>query len=152
MQLLNAKNVFKNHLEKKFPTQKYGNEKIKRNGEEIDLRDFLNENSEGTTVYETLENYGSIKHHKRPDISEIAENIQGLDDRSITEKIRELEKNWTMLPREIREQFNNDVKLFIDTGNDWAKNVVEQKQKEIEQLQKIEAEKAKTNKGDINNE
>lgn len=94
---------------KKTKGQKFGNPKVKMADGERDVREWINEANVDCEIYETIEKYGMIRTHERPEIpNEIQEAIQiGVDDRQSTiEKASKLQKEAI----EGTEKINKEIK------------------------------------------
>lgn len=129
---------------KKKPKQKFGGETIKRKGKEVNLREWVQSNAEGTNLYETLETTGAIRIQQKTDISEIAQIFQGQDKRTIMEHIEKVKSEWKTLDKSIRKEFDNDVNKFIENGQKW----VGAKIKEMENITKNKKTETQTKEGE----
>lgn len=118
---------------------------IRRNGKEVNLQEFINENNQDCTIYQVYEKYrGDMKmtqaelntmHHK------IADELTEIKDlRSAFEVMKRAEQSWRELPLEVRKEFGHSVQEFQKTGLDWANNKI---RAENERIAKIKAEQAK---------
>lgn len=129
------------------PGQKFGEIFIVKKGKKINVREAINEANVDCEIYETLEKHNMINTHNRPNISELINQVGELTLMTSLEKIRTANDIWTNLPLSIRQEFNNDVHKFIDTGEEHFKNKIkmaEEKAKaEIEAKEKEEEEKRK---------
>lgn len=119
--------------------------KIRRNGKEINLQDFINENAQDCTIYQVYEKYrGDMKmtqaelntmHHK------VSDELSAIKDLpSAFEVMKKAEQTWRDLPLDIRKEFGHDVKKFQQTGLDWANGKIKAEQ---DRINKIKAEQAK---------
>ena len=117
--------------------------KLKRNGQEVTLQEYLNEGRKDCTIYDVLETYrGDLKltaeklntlHHK------VAQDLEGVKDlRDALNVMKNAEKSWRELPLEVRKEFGNNVSDFQKNGLSWAKAKIkeynEAKQPKIEEV------------------
>lgn len=114
------------------PKQTFGNPKIIRAGQEIDVRTWIEEGREDTEIYPTLEKYGCIDK-----LIVNTEQVYGdltkiLDLRSSIEQVKKADNLWNSLPLEIRKEFLGDKKRFMEEGLDWLKKKIEKEKEEIQ--------------------
>lgn len=97
-----------------------------KNGEKVNVYDFIQEGREDTEIYPTLEKYGSIKRMEldTPAVYQQFEKINDLRDH--LEQQKQAENMWNALPLEIRQQFNNDRYEFMNNGMQWLEKRLEQ--------------------------
>lgn len=97
-----------------------------KNGEKVNVYDFIQEGREDTEIYPTLEKYGSIKRMEldTPTVYQQFEKINDLRDH--LEQQKQAENMWNALPLEIRQQFNNDRYEFMNNGMQWLEKRLEQ--------------------------
>lgn len=113
------------------PKQTFGNPKLKRAGQELDVRTWIEEGREDTEIYPTLEKYGCIDklivntQQVYGDLTEI------LDLRSSIEQIKKADELWKSLPLDMRKEFLGDKKRFMEEGLDWLKKKIEKEKEEI---------------------
>lgn len=90
-----------------------------KNGEKVNVYDFIQEGREDTEIYPTLEKYGSIKRMEldTPAVYQKFEKINDLRDH--LEQQKEAVNMWNALPLDIRQQFNNDRYEFMNNGMQW---------------------------------
>lgn len=118
--------------------QKFGNPKIKRAGQELDVRKWIDEGREDTELYATLEKYGCIdrmlvdKEQVFGDLTEIKELRDSL------EQIKQANNLWESLPLDFRKEFMNDKNEFMRNGLDYLKKKIEAETKEKEQIKPVE--------------
>lgn len=105
----------------KKPGKDIGNPKLKKYGQELDVREWINENNVDCEIYETLEKYGTIKQ-KPVDSIRIVGEMENLDLRKYLDRKIAEEDLWKSLPIEIRKDFNNDPNKFMEEGLDYMKN------------------------------
>lgn len=134
------------------------NQKIKRNGKEINLQQFINENNVDCTIYDVLKRYNGDTKLTEQALNKIQhtviDELAGIEDlRSALDIMKKSEQTWEELPIEVRKMFENDINKFQKNGAKWAKQAVdayEKKQKEaLEALQKQQEQPKNT--GDVNN-
>lgn len=112
--------------------QEFGEPVIKRAGQELNVRDWIDSGREDTELYKTLEKYGCIdrmivdKEQVFGDLSQ----IKGLRD-SI-EQVKEADNLWNSLPLEFRKEFLNDKTEFMRNGMDYLKKKIEAEKKKAE--------------------
>lgn len=102
-----------------------------KNGEKVNVYDFIQEGREDTEIYPTLEKYGSIKRMEldTPAVYQKFEKVNDLRDH--LEQQKEAVNMWNALPLDIRKQFNNDRYEFMNNGMQWLeKRMSEIKAKE----------------------
>lgn len=89
-------------------------------GKKIIIKDYVQENAEGTDFYTNLEKFGNLEttiEFMSKNRAELVENfteavkLQDIEDRRI-----ELLNIWERLPIEIRDSFNNDFSSFMTNG------------------------------------
>ena len=112
------------------------NEKIKRNGEELNLQKYINENNRDCTIYQVLETYrGDLKlTQARMNVltHQVSDELMEIKDlRDALTVMKKAEETWKQMPLEIRKEFNNNVSEFQKNGLNWAN----QKIKEFNALQ-----------------
>lgn len=120
---------------KKTKGQKFGNPKVKMADGERDVKEWINEANVDCEIYETIEKYGMIRTHERPEIpNEIQEAIQiGVDDRQSTiEKASKLQKEAI----EGTEKINKEIKKREEEKAKKEKKELEAKIKELEEKNK----------------
>lgn len=119
--------------------QKFGDPVIIRAGQELHLRDWIDEAREDTEIYKTLEKYGCIdrmivnKEQVFGDLSQIMNLRDSLD------QIKQANNLWESLPLEFRREFLNDKEEFMRTGMDVLKKKIE-----AEKATKTQTEPAQT--------
>lgn len=122
---------------RKKPKQTFGNPKLKRAGQELDVRTWIEENREDTEIYPTLEKYGCIDKLIVNTQQVYGDLTKILDLRSSIEQIKQADKLWNSLPLDIRKEFLGDKKRFMEEGLDWLKKKIE-KEKEYWENPKTE--------------
>lgn len=117
---------------KKPEPQEFGNPKLIRAGQELDVREWIDAGREDTELYETLEKYGCIdrmivdKEQVFGDLSEI------MDLRSSIDQINKAEELWERLPLDFKKEFLNDKNEFIRNGMEILKKKIDTETKVIE--------------------
>lgn len=104
--------------------QKFGNPKITRAGQELDVREWIDSGREDTELYETLEKYGCIDRmivNKEQVFGDLTQ-IKNLRD-SI-EQINKANKLWETLPLDFRKEFLNDKTEFMRNGLDYLEKKI----------------------------
>ncbi len=118
---------------KKFDKEKI---KIKRNGKYVNAYDYAQSNRTGTEIYATLEKYnGNLKMTQdamknyalelRGNIGEIGDLQTVLNNKIKAEQI------WENMPEKIKKQFNYSMNDFLENGETWVKNMIEEKKKSL---------------------
>lgn len=93
-----------------------------KNGEEINIYDYIQENKTDTSIYEVLEKYGCIDKIElnREELYVDFEEMQ--DMRDLAEKDKKATELWEKLPFDVRNSFNNDRYNFMQNGMSWLEN------------------------------
>lgn len=127
---------------------KFGNPKITTGGIKKDLRQMIKENAVDTDIYEQIEKYGMNPITEIP-ISNVIEDFTqiSMNLRDSLKLGMEARKKWTQLPREVRNEFDNDIERFTREGAGWMKNQHDMMVKKAQEQEKQAAEAAKVNKG-----
>ena len=123
-------------------SQKFGDPVIIRAGQEIHVRDWIDEAREDTEIYKTLEKYGCIDRmivNKEQVYGDLTQ-VMGLRD--ALEQIKEANKLWESLPLDFRREFMNDKAEFMRTGLDVLKKKIEAEKKKQEPAQTTTTEPA----------
>lgn len=110
------------------------NIKIKKAGQEYNVYEKIQEGREDTEIYPTLEKYGCIDR--------MMLDHQGIYDdftkygelRGIKEQQKMAEQMFYNLPLETRQEFNNDINLFVKSGEKYVKKLVD---KDIAEQKKL---------------
>lgn len=104
-------------------------------GKKIIIRDYVQENAEGTDFYKNLEKFGNLEttiefmSKNRAELVEDfneAVSLQNIEDRRL-----ELLNIWERLPVKIRAQFNNDFSNFMNNGSAFFEEQAQILEKEI---------------------
>lgn len=113
-------------LERKKPEpQIFGNPKLMRAGQELDVREWIDAGREDTELYKTLEKYGCIdrmivdKEQVFGDLSEV------MDLRDSIEQMKKADQLWDSLPLDFRKEFLNDKHEFIKNGMSVLKKKID---------------------------
>ena len=109
---------FKKWLEtrKKPAPQKFGNPKIKRAGQILDVRDWIDSAREDTELYKTLEKYGCIDRMIVDNEQVFGDLTKIMDLRDSLEQIKQANELWETLPLDFRKEFLNDKNEFMRNG------------------------------------
>ena len=83
---------------KKPAPQVFGNPKIKRAGQELDVRSWIDSAREDTELYKTLEKYGCIDRMIVNVESVYGDMTQIMDLRDSLEQIKQADELWESLP------------------------------------------------------
>lgn len=111
-----------------------------KNGEKINVYDFIQSGREDTEIYPTLEKYGSIKRMEldTPAVYGKFTEIQNLRD--CLEQKKQADDMWNALPLEIRQTFNHNKYDFMNNGMQWLeKRLKEEQAKNTQITQESEA-------------
>lgn len=113
-------------------SQTFTKEKVIMKGQEICLYDLIQNSNVDTEIYPTLLKYGCLDHLKL-DTDKVYGDftaIKGLRDAiEIAEKGNEL---FNKLPAEVKQEFNNNPKEFMEKGENWLKAKIEETNKPAE--------------------
>lgn len=116
---------------------KFGDPVIIKAGKRIKIREMIEENSVDTRIYEQIDKYGMNPIQEIPiedtihDYTELAGDL-----RTSLERGKLARSMWQNLPREIRNEFDNDIERFTQEGHNWFTK----KAKEIAEAKKIQQE------------
>lgn len=119
--------------------QNYNLEKISflRNGKPVNLYNYIQEQTEDTDIYKTLEKYGCLDTLELKTEQIFGEFNQCMDLRDVYEQDQAFKNLWNSLPIKVREEFKNDRLLFMKNGEQWLKNQLE-KEKQPEAPKPVE--------------
>lgn len=118
---------------KKPAPQKFGNPKIKRGGQILDVRQWIDSAREDTELYKTLEKYGCIDR-MLVNVNEVyGDMTEIMDLRGSLEQIKRANELWESLPLDFRKEFLNDKTIFIRDGLEIMKKKINAKEKAVEQ-------------------
>lgn len=108
---------------------------IEKNGEKINVYQMIQENREDTEIEPTLKKYGCLTpmELKTEQVYADLRNIK-TNMRDILSQQQEAENLWNKLPRDVRENFGNSKRNFLENGETWLKTKIEAAKKEAEQL------------------
>lgn len=116
---------------------------LKKGGKEYNLYEAIQEETDGTNIYETLEKYGSIKSMEI-DLPNLYADISEFKDlRNQIDQLNKAEEMWQNLPIETRRKYNHDKREFIEKGMEDIKKEYEEKL-EIEKNKRAEQIKWET--------
>ena len=120
--------------------QNFDKEKITltKAGETFNVYDKIQENTEDTEIYKTLEKYGCIENIPMVPGRVYAqfEELNGLRD--LKEQQILAENMFYNLPLETRQKFNNNMNQFVKDGEKYVKKLMEtEKQMTQEPQQQI---------------
>lgn len=118
---------------------KFGKPVMIKAGKRIDIRQMIKENAVDTGIYEQIEKYGLNPIQEIP-IDETVQDYTEMasDLRTSLEKGKLARQMWANLPREIRNEFDNDIERFGAEGDAWFRNqmtLIKQKQMEEKKLE-----------------
>ena len=102
-----------------------GNPKLKKYGQELDVREWINENNVDCEIYETLEKYGTVKQ-RQADLPQIVGEMEQLDLRKFLDRQIATENLWKSLPLDVRKEFKNNENEFMEKGIEWMNNKIEE--------------------------
>lgn len=131
-------NTFRINNRAERKQQTFDKEKINivKAGKKINVYDFIQAGKEDTEIYPTLEKYGCLDRLKL-DAEQTYGDIRAVKDlRNSLDQINAAKEIWINLPLETRREFNHSVKEFIEKGETWAKNKVEDLKK-AEEAKKV---------------
>lgn len=111
-------------------------------GKKINVYDMIQENSEDTDIYKTLEKYSSLEKIEMDHEGAFAEIEEIQDLRDFQQKQERANNLWLNLPLEIREKFHNNPYEFQEKGKAWLEEIHAEKAK-IEKEKEIEENKLK---------
>lgn len=112
-------------------------------GKKIIIKDYVQENAEGTDFYQNLEKFGNLEttiefmSKNRAELVEDfteAVSLQDIEDRRL-----ELLNIWERLPIEIRDSFNNDFSSFMTNGAKFFDEQAKILETEIEQQRQTQS-------------
>lgn len=123
---------------------KFGDPVMIKAGKRINIRDMIKENAVDTGIYEQIDKYGLNPIQEIP-IEETVQDFTRMagDLRTSLEKGKLARTMWGNLPREIRNEFDNDIERFTQEGTTWFNNqmqIIKEKQLEMEKAQKAQQE------------
>lgn len=108
-------------------TESKDNYSLTQRGETYNLYQHIQDAREDTEVIPTLEKYGMAKgleKLKKYDESRIQEYMGDFHElgnmRNLMDKAKKAEEMWWNMPSEVREEFGNSPREFIDKGHKWA--------------------------------
>ena len=125
-----------------------------RNGEEVNIDQYTQEQNIDTTIYDVLKKYKGDMTMTKAELNKLSNRI--VEDVSMIKDLNDLyaekkraEQVWSNLPLEIRKEFDNNPAKFMKNGINWAN----QKIKEYEALTKAPTQTAQTTTtGEVTNE
>lgn len=126
------------------------NATIKRNGEEINLQQYIDENNKDCTIYDVYKTYrGDMKltaQAMNQMTHKVADELMDIKDLpSALEILKQTEQTWKDLPLGIRKEFGNNMNEFQKHGLDWANKkiaYVKSEEKRLADLQKAQIAEA----------
>lgn len=118
--------------------QIFGNPKIIRAGQELDVREWIDEAREDTELYKVLEKYGCIDRMIVDKESVFADMTNIMDLRDSLEQMKQADKLWNSLPLEFRKEFLNDKTEFIKNGMTVLKNKIDAEKAALTETVKTE--------------
>lgn len=112
-------------------------------GKKIIIKDYVQENAEGTDFYTNLEKFGNLEttiEFMSKNRAELVENFQeAVSLQDIEDRRLELLNIWERLPIEIRDSFNNDFSNFMNNGSRFFEEQSKILEKEIEQQRQTQS-------------
>lgn len=105
--------------------QEFGNPKIIRAGQELDVREWIDTGREDTELYETLEKYGSIERIVINKEQVFGDLTKVMDLRDSIEQMKQADNLWNSLPLDFRKEFLNDKNEFIRNGMEVLKKKID---------------------------
>lgn len=117
-------------------------------GQKINMYDSIQEASEDTDIYKTLEKYGSIEPLMRPDLKAIEEDFDDYETLiTLHDKMEKAQNMWNKLDAGVRAHFHNNREEFVEKGQEWVQNLIKQSgEKPIEKPIQKTVEKKEENK------
>lgn len=123
---------FKINTERKRMSQDFDAEKITvtKAGVEMNVYEWIQESREDTEIYPTLEKYGCVEDAakamrlKTPELYADMREIKDL--RSSIEQVNKANELWERLPLDVRKEFNHNSAEFVEKGEQWLKNKVDE--------------------------
>lgn len=85
---------------------------------------MIQEASEDTDIYKTLEKYGSLERMAVNHEGVYAEFNDVMDLRDLHEQQKRAKDLWESLPLEVRNQFHNDRVEFMQNGKNWLEEQI----------------------------
>lgn len=118
------------------------NQKIKRDGKELTLQEYMNENNHDCTIYQVLNTYRGDLHLTTQKMNtlthKVAQDLSQVNNlRDALTIMKNAEQSWRELPLEVRKEFNNDVSKFQRDGLSWANKKIAEYNKKIEESNTI---------------
>lgn len=105
---------------------------IHKAGKDINVYDMIQEASEDTDIYKTLEKYGTIDSMYKYDKAVYGEFEELMSLTDVLEINRKANQLWEQLPAGVREQFHNNPEELIKNGETWLKNELAKNQPQPE--------------------
>lgn len=105
--------------------QTFGNPKIVRAGQELDVREWIDTAREDTELYKVLEKYGCIDRMIVDKETVFTDMTNIMDLRDSLEQMKQADKLWDSLPLDFRKEFLNDKKEFIKNGLNVLKKKID---------------------------
>lgn len=106
-----------------------------RNGKPVNLYNYIQEQTEDTDIYKTLEKYGCLETLELKTEQIFGEFNECMTLRDVYEQDQAFKNLWNSLPINIRNEFKNDRLRFMKEGEQWLKDQLakEQTQQQTEQ-------------------
>lgn len=128
------------------------NYSITQYGERYNLYQHIQNAREDTEIIPTLEKYGmakgmeKLKRYNPEDAAKYYGDFSQLSDfRNLMDKSKKADEMWKGLPLEIRQQFGNSQREFMEKGGAWLKKQHEEyiaKQQPVEETKTTEVKGA----------
>lgn len=117
-------------------------------GQKINMYDSIQEASEDTDIYKTLEKYGSIEPLMRPNLKAIEEDFEDYETLiTLHDKMEKAQEMWNKLDAGVKAQFHNNREEFVEKGQEWVQSLIKQSTKKtMEKPVEKHVEKQEENK------
>lgn len=96
-------------------------------GKEINIYDEIQANREDTEIIPTLRKYGNLKPLE-VDKKAMFGEFQKMELRDVYELRDKANEMYNQLPAEIKKQFNNDPREFVEKAPEWLENELKKQQ------------------------
>jgi predicted transcriptional regulator len=116
---------------------------LTKTGRTYNLYDSIQEAREDTEIEPTLKKYGCIDR-MIVNMPDVYADLRGMNDlKSTIERQKKGQEIWDNMPREVKEEFNNNIYNFMDNGMEWAQKKQEEQAATI--IAEQEAQKGPNN-------
>ena len=140
---MTTKIPFKIRGQRERVQQSFDLEKITflRAGKPVNLYNYIQEQTEDTDIYKTLEKYGCLDTLELSNEMIFGDFEKCLDLRDIYEQDLAFKNLWNSLPIKVREQFHNNRLEFMKNGEEWLKSeIAKEKANEQQPITNVEGE------------